>query len=674
MLLAIGLLLRLGGSAGSWVPPLWLLTVLLLILPVIEWATDRSEAHPTRNWHAWASAVRNNQFGAVLLLLAAAGTAVRVLSLAFDLGQTPIDIDETRLAVSVLEFFRTGETPHDTVEHYPGILYWLLAGSSLFTYLGSLLTGAAGSLAEVPFETFVHSGRLTNTLLAAGITILTGLIGRALRGPATGLLAAGIVAFVPLSVGVSTELRNEAALLLFVTAAVWAATELTRTRDHRWALAAGALAGAATAIKYSGVFALLPVLLAAAIPTRTSVSRVPLALLGFVATLATTNHFLWADFPNFVRQLAVEVSMTGAGHWAATDNPAQFYLTTLSGTGPGLGLVALSAGFVVYACAAGRLVHWVVLLFPLVYMWFMTQQPSQFPRWVYPLVPFVAVAGSSALVATLACLRSNATGLPRGQRVAIQVTVGVLAIAVLWGPTRMAATEVSRRSTPATHDNAHAWLRQHTRPGDRVLAEYRWLDLSDLDLEMHRVPNLAESLEGGEHSLWAHDWVVVPEVYFGHPGLERLRLAQSFLADRGFGGNRGFDFMIYTAPYRILGPVEVDFGTTESAAFLGPGWVGDDAPEPGMTIPRGGASIFVPALEHSRVAVQITFLSQGVTTQAPTLRVEVDDEPVLLIEEPNTAEIRMMSGTIARAPTGVTEVRIAATEDAPVRIVRLSIG
>jgi hypothetical protein len=56
------------------------------------------------------------------------------------------------------------------------------------------------------------------------------------------------------------------------------------------------------------------------------------------------------------------------------------------------------------------------------------------------------------------------------------------------------------------------------------------------------------------------------------------------------------------------------------------------------------------------------------------LRVEVDDEPVLLIEEPNTAEIRMMSGTIARAPTGVTEVRIAATEDAPVRIVRLSIG
>ncbi len=102
LLLAIGLLLRLGGSAGSWVPPLWLLTVLLLILPVIEWATDRSEAHPTRNWHAWASAVRNNQFGAVLLLLAAAGTAVRVLSLASDLGQTPIDIDETRLAVSVL--------------------------------------------------------------------------------------------------------------------------------------------------------------------------------------------------------------------------------------------------------------------------------------------------------------------------------------------------------------------------------------------------------------------------------------------------------------------------------------------------------------------------------------------------------------------------------------------
>ena len=674
LLSAAGILLHLGGSAWSWSPPLWQLVVFLVILLVISWGgREADDGHGARRWQKWLSALRENPFGAVLLLLAAVGTAVRMLSLDSGLGQTPINIDETRLAESVLEFFRTGEVPHETVEHYPGILYWLLVGSSLFAYLGTLLTGTARGLGDIPLETFVLAGRMTSTLLAAGITIFTGLIGRALRGSATGLLAAAVVALVPLSVNVSSLLRNEAAQLLLITAAVWAAIELAHTRDRWWALGAGGLAGAATAVKYSSVFVLLAVLLAAAVPARTRVSRTSLALLGFVAALATTNHFLWADFSNFVRQLAVEMAMTGSEHWSATDNPAHFYLAVLSNSGPGAPLLALAGGFTAYACTAGRLAHWIVLAFPLTYLWFMTQQPAQFPRWVYPLVPFVAVAGSSALAASLGWLQSSTAGQSRARWVAVQGVVVVLAVTVVWPPTRMGATEISRRSTPATHDNAREWLRQHAAPGDRVLAENHWLDLSDLGLEIHRVPNLAENLEGGEYSLWAHDWIVVPESYFGHPGLQRLLRTQTFLADQGFGGNRGFDFMIYAAPYRVLGPVEVHFGTAEGTGFLGPEWNRGDSPRPGLSIPPGGASVFVPPLERTDITVHITFMSHGVEAHTP-LRIELAGEHVPLVEEPSsTADVRMASGTISHVPTGVMEIRIVAAGDDAVRIIRLSL-
>ena len=676
LLSAAGILLHLGGSAWSWSPPLWQLVVFLIILLVIGWGgREADDGHGARRWQKWLSALRENPFGAALLLLAAVGTAVRMLSLDSGLGQTPINIDETRLAESVLEFFRTGEVPHETVEHYPGILYWLLVGSSLFAYLGTLLTGTARGLGDIPLETFVLAGRMTSTLLAAGITIFTGLIGRALRGSATGLLAAAVVALVPLSVNISSLLRNDAAQLLFITAAVWATIELAHTRDRWWALGAGGLAGAATAVKYSSVFVLLAVLLAAAVPARTRVSRASLALLGFVAVLATTNHFLWTDFPNFVRQLAVEMSTTGAGHWSTTDNPAHFYLSVLSGSGPGAPLLALAAGFVAYACTAGRLVHWVVLAFPLTYMWFMTQQPAQFPRWVYPLVPFVAVAGSFGLAGILGWLRSSTAGQSRARWVAVQVAVVVLAVTVVWPPTRMVATEISGRSAPATYDLVHAWLRQHAAPDDRVLAEDHWLDLADLDLQVHRVSNLAENLAGTEYSLWAHDWIVVPEGDFGHPGLQHLQLAQTFLADYEFGGNRGFDFMIYAAPYRVLGPIEVHFGTAEATGFLGPEWNRGDSPRPGLSIPPDGASVFVPALEHSDIAVHITFMSQGVGTHTPPLRIELDGEHVPLVEEPSsTADVRMASGTISHVPTGVMEIRIVAAGDDAVRIIRLTVS
>lgn len=88
LLSAAGILLHLGGSAWSWSPPLWQLGVFLIILLAIGWGgREADDGHGARRWQKWLSALRENPFGAALLLLAAVGTAVRMLSL--DSGLVP---------------------------------------------------------------------------------------------------------------------------------------------------------------------------------------------------------------------------------------------------------------------------------------------------------------------------------------------------------------------------------------------------------------------------------------------------------------------------------------------------------------------------------------------------------------------------------------------------------
>jgi hypothetical protein len=222
------------------------------------------------------------------------------------------------------------------------------------------------------------------------------------------------------------------------------------------------------------------------------------------------------------------------------------------------------------------------------------------------------------------------------------------------------------------------WLRQYTTPGDRVLAEDYWLNLSDLDLQVHRVSKLSESLADNEDSLWSHDWVVVPEPYLDHPGLEKLRLAQTFVADYNFGGNTGFDFSVYASPYRVLGtgyrdPIKIHFRERSSASFLGPKWTRDDS-SGGLLIPSSGASVFVPPSERSEINISLTFASEAVDAQTIPLWTEIDGHRIPLVEVQNdTSNVRIVSGKINLVPTGVMEIRIGTSENNLVRIIELNI-
>ncbi len=539
---------RLGGAGQSWLPSAGSLALLLLAVHVAaatRWTTRLRD---------WREILERHRFGLVLAAIVVLAFMVRFPGYAADLGHVPLDIDEHRLAANVRHYFTTGELDHRTVEHYPGVVFWLLAAASFIKYFMRLSAGAVLAPDTLPVELFAQAARAANIWVAGATVAMTGLLGRRVSGPAAGLLAAALIAIAPLSIEVTTLVRNDAGMVLAVVATVLTALVLHSTRRIGWAVTAGALAGIATGIKYSSVFVIVPVLIAAIAEgtARERLRRALVAFAAFVLAVAISNHFVWSDFPTFLRQLADQIAITGRTHYAATDNPAAFHVAILSRFGVGWPLLLLAAGFIIYALTTRRAGMWIFITFPVLYMWLMTQRPSQFPRWVYPLLPFVCIAGAAALIAVAGVLFRAAPAFPRRARLLAQAAVAVLIAIFLWPPVWAGAVSFSRRVTTPTHTQVERWMAERVAPGTVVLLGNGWLTLPRTLFEVRRVENLTVPLDSGVDALAATgaDLVVVPEPWFGHPTLRRLGFLQRFHASRGFGGRQGYDYEIYVIPKR----------------------------------------------------------------------------------------------------------------------------
>jgi hypothetical protein len=183
-------------------------------------------------------------------------------------------------------------------------------------------------------------------------------------------------------------------------------------------------------------------------------------------------------------------------------------------------------------------------------MWFMTRRELQVARWVFPLVPFVAIAGAAALVECLprALALLPSTSQPHVRVRLARLTAAVAIVAMLWQPLWAGAISFSRRVTRPTHALTEAWIRDNAKPGTVVLLERAWLDLSQTQVVTRRVANLSAALDGDIEQLGGCDWIVVPEPVFGHRALRQFGFLQRFYADRSFGGNLGLDFEVYALP------------------------------------------------------------------------------------------------------------------------------
>ena len=403
------LVLRLSGLGAGWLPSAAILLVMLLVAHGWRMAAETTPGPLGRHALSWA---RAHRFGLGIGGLVVLGVSLRLTGVGLDLGHIPPNIDENRLARSVLFFLRTGEIDHTTVEHYPGVWFWVLTGGFLATYLAGLVAGTATRLGDMPVEQLLLVGRVASVLVEASTIAIVGWLGRQLGGRGVGVVAALVMATSPLAVQISAQFRNDSSMVLLATAATAVAGAATSSSRPVVLGLAAALAGLAAGVKYSAVFALVPVLLAAGFAGDVGgrMRRIGMTVVTFGLVLAASNHFLWADVPNLIKQLGDQIVITGEHHYAARANPAWFYVSTLGGRGVGWVWLLLGAALVVRGLSSRDLTTWILLAFPLCYLWFMPQRPAQFSRWVYPLVPSVAVAGSWMLAIALAAVRERWTG------------------------------------------------------------------------------------------------------------------------------------------------------------------------------------------------------------------------------------------------------------------------
>jgi hypothetical protein len=255
-----------------------------------------------------------------------------------------------------------------------------------------------------------------------------------------------------------------------------------------------------------------------------------------------------------------------------------------------------------------------------------------------------------------------------------------LVAGVLAPPVWSGAVAFSQRLTLPTHTLAENWLLENASPGDVVLLEIRWLDLPESKLRVRRVENLPAVLGGGLYRLLAHNWIVVPEPYFGNPGLRRLSFVKRFHADsRAFGGHAGYDFEVYAAPKvpPSIDNADVRLDSPEAAPFLGPEWRPDDTALPGLALPAGGASLFLPGVFRPAVTIELEIAGPQTPSPAAPISLVVSGTPVVLTEKaPSDPRKRTLAAIVPIDPAARgTELRLEPVQRADrIRIVRLRIS
>jgi hypothetical protein len=178
------------------------------------------------------------------------------------------------------------------------------------------------------------------------------------------------------------------------------------------------------------------------------------------------------DLPGFLEGFAhLSTAYTGA---LPAQPPTVTYLKHLrNNLGWSAALLTLAGAIL----AIDRLVRgpdrtrWALLVvFPLVYVWFISRQSLVYGRYLLPVIPFLSLLSAAALAAAIGVLRR--VEMPRAARVTI---LGALLAAACARPLYTAVTFDRDLARTWTTELAYEWLRSHAPAGAKVAIETRFL-------------------------------------------------------------------------------------------------------------------------------------------------------------------------------------------------------
>ncbi|MFC6082752.1 ArnT family glycosyltransferase [Sphaerisporangium aureirubrum] len=220
-------------------------------------------------------------------------------------------------------------------------LYFLVAGRHLdwgYPDQPPLVPLIMRGVTEV-FGPSIVAVRVVAAAVAAAGVVVAALTAREMGGTRRAqVLTAGAYAVCPFTVANGHTLYTSSVDLFVTTTLVWVVIRWVRTRDHRLLLAAGAIAGVASQVKYLVVIVLLAIVAGIVISGPREVFRRPVLYAGTaVAVAAAVPGFVW-QYSNGWPQLAMARAIAADDVYGG---PAGFLVNEFLMTGIVLSVLAV---------------------------------------------------------------------------------------------------------------------------------------------------------------------------------------------------------------------------------------------------------------------------------------------------------------------------------------------
>jgi 4-amino-4-deoxy-L-arabinose transferase-like glycosyltransferase len=280
-------------------------------------------------------------------------------------------LDEANAVAVVAYLFRTG---------------WELNTFSyggLFFYIPLVVVKCLGFVGfEISHQLIAYVMRGICLFFGVGCVVLVYQLGRLVRGPWVGSIAAWLLVLNPIFLRWSVETHPDVPQLFWITCALWICVRAIVDRRTKWFWLAGLFAGLAFATKYAGVF-LFPILGLATFwlytdneegfvwpPKRWKQMAWTLGsvLLAFALAFLFTNPFAMINFDQFWSDISFESKHLSIGHvFRSGDTSVGWILDfgRLLGTGHFVVFLCTLVGMVCWQSAKRYhkiLIFWIVLL------------------------------------------------------------------------------------------------------------------------------------------------------------------------------------------------------------------------------------------------------------------------------------------------------------------------
>jgi hypothetical protein len=321
-------------------------------------------------------------------------------------------------------------------------------------------------------------GRLLSVAYGAGALWATYRLGRRIvRGPGP-LIAVALLIPVPHLILFAQMVRSDTATVFFAALGLWAIVRVLEEPSLAHQVAAGLACGVAISTKYYLGLLVAALLLADLIVLGRSRQRGELCprvlatlLAGLAAVavgFAVTTPFFLLDLPTAWRDLTGELrpAHLGADGLSAPQN-LWWYLTVALPSVWGWGRYALALAGGAWLAARGNAAARLLLAFALLYLLGISASPLHWERWVFPILPVLALCAATAISRGVLWLRSRAHLPPRVPALLAALAVLGVCILPLW---ETIVLEI-RQMRPSTMVLTRRWIDMQLPPGTVIARE-----------------------------------------------------------------------------------------------------------------------------------------------------------------------------------------------------------